>query len=84
MVREGHWQDAEGTLKVMSMTEAQDQLQPLKLAIDTLCFDPVFGLDGIKSKKVLVIVPVKDLSDKRLDRASDVVFEGESAKISIN
>jgi hypothetical protein len=33
---------------------------------------------------VIVIAPVKDLSEERLDRASYVVLEGESAKISIN
>ena len=82
IVREGEWPDAEGTLKVLSAEEAKTF--SLKLANDQICFDPVFGLDGVKTRKVLVIAPVKDLSESRLDRASYVILEGESAKISIN
>jgi hypothetical protein len=82
IVREGTWPDAEGTLKVLSAEEAKNF--SLKLANDQICFDPVFGLDGVKTRKVLVIAPVKDLSESRLDRASYVILEGESAKISIN
>jgi hypothetical protein len=81
-IREGTWPDAGGELKVLSSDEAKTF--SLKLANDQLCFDPVFGLDGVKTRKVLVIAPVKDLSDNRLDRASYVILEGESAKISIN
>ena len=79
---EGNWSDAEGALKVLSADEAKTL--SLKLAIDGLCFDPVFGLNDIKSKKVLVIAPVKDLAEQRLDRASYIILESESAKISIN
>jgi hypothetical protein len=79
---EGNWPDSQGELKILSTEEAQKM--QLKLAIDQLCFDPVFGLDGVKTKKVLIIAPVKDLSEGRLDRASYVILEGESAKISIN
>jgi hypothetical protein len=78
----GTWPDEEGSLKVLSAEEAKTF--SLKLANDVICFDPVFGLDGVKTKRVLVIAPVKDLSEGRLDRASYVILEGESAKISIN
>jgi hypothetical protein len=82
VVREGVWPDADGSLKVLSNEEAKNF--SLKLANDQICFDPVYGLDGVKTRKVLVIAPVKDLSESRLDRASYVILEGESAKISIN
>ena len=82
ILSQGEWPDHEGALKVLSADEAQ--ALSLKLAIDGLCFDPVFGLDGIKSKKVIVIAPVKDLAEQRLDRASYIILENESAKISIN
>ena len=81
-LREGRWPYKEGTLKVLSQSESQGL--SLKLATDEICFDPVYGLDDVKTHKVLVIVPVKDLASQRLDRASYVILEGESAKISIN
>lgn len=82
IIREGEWPDSKGSLRVLDVTEAK--ALSLRLATNTLCFDPVFGLDGVKSKKVIVIAPVKDLAEQRLDRASYVILEGESAKISIN
>ncbi|NDG85959.1 MAG: hypothetical protein EBX52_13100 [Proteobacteria bacterium] len=69
-------------LKVLSASDLSRL--PVALAVDSICFDPVYGLDGVKTRQVLVVVPVNDLSDSRLDRASYVVLEGESAKISIN
>ena len=82
VIRQGSWPDVDGGLKILSAEEAKRL--SLKLANDRICFDPVFGLDGVKSRKVLVVAPVKDLSEDRLDRASYVILEGESAKISIN
>lgn len=69
-------------LKVLHSTEALTF--ELKMAMDHVCFDPVYGLDDIKTRRVVVIAPVKDLTEQRLDRASYVILEGESAKISIN
>lgn len=74
-----HWDDFDHELKVLSPEEGK--VFQIGIAVNQLCFDPVFGLDGNKGKKVIVILPVKDLS---LDRASYVVVESESAKISIN
>ena len=82
IVSEGTWPDSEGTLKILSAEEAK--VLSLKLATDQICFDPVFGLDGVKTRKVVVIAPVKDLSEQRLDRASYIILDGESAKITIN
>ena len=82
IVNEGLWPDSEGSLKILDLAEAKDL--SLKLATNQVCFDPVFGLDGVKTRKVVVIVSVKDLSERRLDRASYIILEGESAKISIN
>ncbi len=82
IVNEGTWPDSDGALKILSADEAK--ILSLKLATDQICFDPVFGLEGVKSKKVVVIAPVKDLSEQRLDRASYIILDGESAKISIN
>jgi hypothetical protein len=75
------WKDESGALKILSPVEARTF--DVKLAIDQICFDPVFGLDEIK-RRVLVIAPVKDLTEHRLDRASYVIMDGDSAKISIN
>ena len=76
------WISDASEMKVMHLMEAQ--MFDLRLAFDQVCFDPVFGLNDIKSRRVLIIIPVKDLTDSRLDRASYVILEGESAKISIN
>jgi hypothetical protein len=57
----------------------------LGLATDEICFDPVFGLEvSPAARGVVVVVPVNDLTAGRLDRASYVILDGESAKISIN
>ena len=82
IVNAGEWPDSDGTLKILSTEEAK--ALSLKVATDQICFDPVFGLDGVKTRKVVVVAPVKDLSENRLDRASYIILDGESAKISIN
>jgi len=76
------WSPVSDDLKVLAAMEAFDF--HVKAAIDHVCFDPVFGVEEIKGRRVIVIVPVKDLSEKRLDRASYVILDGDSAKISIN
>jgi hypothetical protein len=81
VVEEADWSSG-GPLKVLSATDLSRL--PVALAVDSVCFDPVLGLDGVRTRQVLVVVPVSDLSENRLDRASYVVLEGESAKISIN
>lgn len=81
LVEQKQWKDERGELKVLSPTEAKGL--DVKLVVDQICFDPVFGLEEMK-RRVLVVVPVKDLTDHRLDRASYVIMDGESAKISIN
>jgi hypothetical protein len=80
--REAPWSSHEGELKVLS----KEELSRFALAQGAaqICFDPVFGLPEVKNRAVLVIAPVKDLAEERLDRASYVILEGESAKISIN
>ncbi len=78
----GDWSNFNGELKVLSLADAHQF--SLKLASDEVCFDPVFGLEGVKSSRVIVIAPVNDLANQRLDRASYVILLGESAKISIN
>lgn len=80
--REETWSHHGGELKVLSTEE----LSRFSLSQGTanVCFDPVFGLPEVKNRLVLVIVPVKDLAEERLDRASYVILEGDSAKISIN
>ena len=76
------WDPGANELKVLNPL---DSVQfNVKLAIDQLCFDPVKGTEGIKNKKVVVIVPVKDLAENRLDRASYIILETPSVKISIN
>ncbi|MBS1959644.1 MAG: hypothetical protein JST80_09255 [Bdellovibrionales bacterium] len=82
VIHQKQWIGEPEDLKVLHLMEAQ--AFELRMAMDQVCFDPVYGLDDIKSKRVVVIAPVKDLTKQRLDRASYVILEGESAKISIN
>ena len=82
MIRSGDWNDRGGSLSVLKAEEAKTL--SLRQVSDQVCFDPVYGLEGVRSRRVLVVAPVKDLTEQRLDRASYIVLEGESAKISIN
>ena len=66
------------------MNAVEAQKANLKLAVQQICFDPVDGLNFPKNKKVIVVVPVKDLAESRLDRASYVEIETASARIAIN
>ncbi|MBU6153499.1 MAG: hypothetical protein KGP28_04275 [Bdellovibrionales bacterium] len=80
--KEGHWPDRDGMLKILGREELERH--SIALGVEEFCFDPVYGLSGVKSRLVLVVAPVKDLAEGRLERASYVELEGESAKISIN
>jgi len=77
-----NWHESADTLSLMGESEAK--ALKLKFVVNDLCFDPVSGLHSSKSKKVFVILPVKDLAESRLDRASYVEVESQTAKISIN
>jgi hypothetical protein len=81
LIEQKAWKNEGGDLKVLTPSEASQF--DLKLAIDEVCFDPVFGLENIK-RRVIAVVPVKDLTEHRLDRASYVILDGDSAEISIN
>jgi hypothetical protein len=72
--------------RVHGLLGAEASALDLRWVIDKICFDPVYGLqfEAEQSRAIFVLVPVKDLTDKRLDRASYVVMDGSSAKISIN
>ncbi len=76
------WTGDDVKFKILSQDEAKEF--SIALVGDAVCFDPVEGLISKHSKQVIAIIPVKDLSEKRLDRASYVIIEGESAKVSIN
>jgi len=82
LAEEGVWPSKSGMLKVLTRSELSRF--SIGLGVESVCFDPVFGLAGTQNKQVLVVVPVKDLSEDRLDRASYIVLQGESANISIN
>lgn len=81
LVEQKEWKHEEGTLKVLSVADAK--ALDVKLVVDQICFDPVFGLDEMP-RRVVGIIPVKDLTEQRLDRASYIVLDGDSAKISID
>jgi len=81
LVDEHPWRNEGGRLKVLTPDEAK--ALDVNLVVDQICFDPVYGLEG-SQRHVLVIAPVKDLTEHRLDRASYVILDGDSAKISIN
>ncbi len=76
------WDNADGEVSLLD--EAESKKLNLALAVQNICFDPVSGADSVKSKKVMIVVPVKDLAETRLDRASYVEIESSSARISIN
>ncbi len=79
----GTWTLRPEELVILSRADAAKY--SLGLATDEVCFDPVFGLDMSQAvRSVVVVVPVNDLTVGRLDRASYVILDGESAKISIN
>jgi hypothetical protein len=82
----GTWTPRPEELVILSGAEAAKH--SLGLATDEICFDPVFGLEVSPAARgvvvVVVVVPVNDLTAGRLDRASYVILDGESAKISIN
>ena len=53
--------------------------------VDQFCYDPLLGSDiAMRGKKMegLAVIPVKDLSEKRLDRMSILLLTGPSAEIS--
>lgn len=50
---------------------------------DFFCFDPLSGFFGIP-QQATAIIPVKDLTEKRLDRVSYVIVDALSAKISFH
>jgi hypothetical protein len=76
------WGNGASNLAMMPVEEARKL--NLNLVVDRICFDPVTGLSAAKSKKVLVVLPVKDLAESKLDRASYVEVESSTARISIN
>lgn len=77
-----NWHQSTDALSLMGESEAKSM--KMKYVVNELCFDPVSGLHSPKTKKVFVILPVKDLAESRLDRASYVEVESQTAKISIN
>ncbi len=66
------------------MNEEASKKFLMNFVVQQICFDPVIGLSATRMKRVIVVVPVKDLAESRLDRASYVEIEASSAKISIN
>jgi hypothetical protein len=76
------WHESPKSLTLLSESDAKKL--KLNFIATQLCFDPVMGLRFSKNKKVLVVLPVKDLAESRLDRASYVEVENQTSKISIN
>lgn len=86
ILRDQTWAPLVRDLRVLSSEEAEKL--DIRSAVQAFCFDPILGANEVFQKRVIVIVPVKDLTEdltgSRMDRASFVVIEGSSAKISIN
>lgn len=82
VLQEKNWVHADS--KVMLMKELDAKKMHLNMTTHQICFDPVSGVNAPKTKKVFVVVPVKDLAESRMDRASYVELETSSARISIN
>lgn len=76
------WKDS--STEVALLGEADAKKLNLNSTVREICFDPVYGMNFPKMKKVFVLVPVKDLAESRLDRASYIEVETTSARISIN
>ena len=49
-----------------------------------ICFDPVHGWVSPQKKLTLIFVPVKDLSEQRMDRASYLEIQDQTINIVIN
>ena len=79
---EKNWINSNEAITLLSETDAKKL--KFNLSVHQICFDPVTGVNSPKFKKVFVIVPVKDLAESRLDRASYVEVESSFARISIN
>ncbi len=82
LISEKKWARADGGVALLS--EADAKRLHLNFTVRQICFDPVNGLSSSKTKKVIVLVPVKDLAESRLDRASYVELETSSARTTIN
>lgn len=77
-----HWHSSSKDLVLLGVSDAKKM--KMNFIVNQLCFDPVSGVSFSKTKKVFVVLPVKDLAESRLDRASYVEVENQTAKISIN
>ena len=76
------WTHAQNDMALMN--EVESKKFNMNFVVQRICFDPVEGLSAARMKRVIVVVPVNDLAESRLDRASYVEIESSSAKISIN
>jgi hypothetical protein len=76
------WTEKDGIFKILTVDDAKEY--SIDLVEPAVCFDPADGLINTYDQQVIAVVAVKDLSDKRLDRASYVVLAGQSARASIN
>ena len=77
-----NWHEESENLTVMDQQTAKKM--KIGFVVENICFDPVSGLELPKNKKVMIVLPVKDLAESRMDRASYIELESSSAKISIN
>lgn len=82
VIREVQWKPENRALSILIPEKAKEM--KLSRVVEGFCFDPVLGLPQPEQKKVLIILPVKDLSVSRLDRASYLEVESTTAEISIN
>ncbi len=76
------WTPTEGVYKILT-PELAKQFS-IALVEPELCFDPVLGMVSKHNKVVIAIVPVNDLAEQRLDRASYVIIDGDSATVTLN
>jgi len=82
----------EGSLMEMPQAEAFSFIFPesaqslgVRGLMDRLCYDPLAGFQSSEKNLVgMAVIPVKDLSEKRLDRISTILFEDHSAEISFD
>lgn len=82
LLREGVWNHADRELTLLGPLEAKQF--KLSRLVQQICYDPVLGVPSPETKKVMMIVPVKDLTDSKLDRASFVEVDSSVGKVSIN
>ncbi len=73
--------------KVVLLNSEQAQQNQIPGVLTSICYDPVAGAQGLSQNEDLAgfaLIPVKDLTEMRMDRIAILLLKGPSAEISFN